>query len=107
MFRQLEAIKPLRKQAQLVMMRQCIIPALNHVMRNVDPDGCMTEYRQAKRVIATKIGRLADSLVPVRLGARDLRRGYMPIRNAGRVKDTDLVGLLVRYGGLGIVWGIN
>ena len=96
----IQAISPLRKQTQLVLLKQCIIPSLNHVMRNVNPEGCQVLYRDAKAFIATKVAQLAET--PVRLGARDLRAGYMPIRDGGRVRDTDLISLPLRYGGLGM-----
>ena len=96
----MRALEPLRKQTQLILLRQCVIPSLNHLMRNVNPDGCQQHYQTLKRMIATKISQLADS--PVRLGNRDLRAGYMPRRDGGRVRDTDLISLPTRYGGLGM-----
>ena len=79
--RQMRALEPLRKQTQLILLRQCVIPSLNHIMRNVNPDGCQQHYQSVKRMIATKVSQLADS--PVRLGSRDLRAGYIPRRDGG------------------------
>lgn len=90
----------LRKQTQLGLLRQCIIPSMNHTMRNTDPTGCEDRYQEFKTVIASAVSRLADS--PVQLGPRDTRRNFMPRRDGGRVKDTDLISLPIAFGGLGM-----
>ena len=94
----IKALDPLRKQTQLILLRQCIIPSLNHLTRNVNPAGCQRQYREIKNMIASKIARLAGT--PVQLTSGDYRRGYRPLNN--RVKDTDLISLPTRYGGLGM-----
>ena len=93
-------IRKLRKQTQLVLLRQCIIPTMNHTMRTTDPTGCEERYQQLKTVIINAVAELAG--VPVQLGYRDRRRNYMPRRDGGRVRDTDLISLPTRYGGLGL-----
>ena len=91
----------LRKQTQLVLLRMCIIPSLNHTMRNVDPEGLYEEYRKIKMMITNKIATLADTRI--RIGQRDRRMGYQPLMpQAERVRDTDLISLPIRYGGLGM-----
>ena len=92
-------LDPLQKQTQLVLLRQCIVPRLNHTMRNVDPLGCEGIYQEIKRVIVHKVSQLSES--QVRLGRRDTRVGYMPLTGQ-RTTTSDLVSLPVRYGGLGL-----
>ena len=93
-------IRRLRKQTQLGLLRQCIIPTMNHTMRTTDPTGCEERYQQLKTIIINAVADLAG--VPVQLGHRDRRRNYMPRQDGGRVKDTDLISLPMRYGGLGM-----
>ena len=100
MAEKIRALGPLRKQTQLILLRQCVIPALNHLMRNVDPAGCQQQYRRIQAMISKKISELAES--PVELDRGEcVRRGYRP-RSGDRVRETNLVSLPTRYGGLGM-----
>ena len=96
----IRALGPLRKQTQLILLRQCVIPALNHLMRNVNPSGCQQQYRRIQTMISKKISELAES--PVELDRSEcFRRGYRP-RSGDRVRETNLVSIPTRYGGLGM-----
>ena len=94
----MRALNPLKKQTQLVLLRQCVLPTLNHIMRNTNPAGCQQEYKSIRAMIATRIAKLADA--PVRLDPSDFRKGYRPLGE--RVRDTNLISLPMRYGGLGM-----
>ena len=96
-----DQLRPLQKQAQLVLLRQCIVPRLNHLMRNMDPSGCDDLYQQIKRVIAQKVHQLVET--PIQLNLRDTRRGYA-VNPTGYTHPTrsDLISLPLRYGGLGL-----
>ena len=107
----IKSLDPLQRQSQLLLLRQCVIPTLNHTMRNVDPRGCEQIYISMKKMIATKISKLAEA--PIRLDPRHKRRTHTPSRGYPNI---DLVGLPVRYGGLGmgdqelqsrIAWGAS
>ena len=107
----IKKLDPLQKQAQLILFRQCVIPILNHTMRNVDPTGCEQVYKDIKKIISARISRLAEA--PIRLNPRHTRRTYTPSRHSPNV---DIVGLPLRHGGLGmsdpelqsrIAWGAS
>ena len=95
----IDKIGDLRKQTQMVLMKQCIIPSINYCMRNVDPTGCEHQYRRLQQAITRRVSRLADA--PVRLTGRLTRMGWSSMRGH-RAKDTDIISLPGRYGGLGM-----
>ena len=111
--RTIKKLDPLQKQTQLLLLRQCVIPTLNHTMRNVDPLGCEQIYKDMKQIIAERISKLADT--PIRgVNPKYKRKGRRPTSNG--YPNMTLVGLPVRHGGLGmgdqelqarIAWGAS
>ena len=93
-------MRNLRKQTRLMLIRQCVLPSVNHTMRNVDPDGCTRLYLDLKKDIQFHISTIGD--ICSTLGPGEIRAGHRPHQRVPRVKDTDLVCLPLRYGGLGL-----
>ena len=73
------SLEGLRKQTQLVLLRKCVMPRLNHTMRNVDYRGVHEGYDTIRKCIISKIANLSNA--PIR--DRDIPLLFLPTTKGG------------------------
>lgn len=55
------SLTALSKQSALLLLRHCLIPSLNHLLRNLDSDDLLDEWAHADECVMTELQRLLSS----------------------------------------------